>query len=151
MLDIGWSELLIIGIVMLLVVGPKDLPVFLRTLGKYFGAVKRQAAEFQKHFDDAMREAELDQLKKDVTDLRNEVEGTFRDTQKSIEEDVAEADRAYRKDPLAAPRSKAPESTTGSVVTATPPPAGSEQTAHASAEPPVAGRDKAPAPAPTDA
>ena len=59
MFDITSSKLLILGIVALLVIGPKDLPALLRTIGKYMGIIKRQAAEFRAQFDEAMRESEL--------------------------------------------------------------------------------------------
>ena len=59
MFDITSSKLLILGIVALLVIGPKDLPALLRTIGKYVGIIKRQAAEFRAQFDEAMRESEL--------------------------------------------------------------------------------------------
>ena len=65
MFDITSSKLLILGIVALLVIGPKDLPALLRTIGKYMGIVKRHAADFRAQFEDAIRESELDQLKKD--------------------------------------------------------------------------------------
>ena len=64
MFDITSSKLLILGIVALLVIGPKDLPALLRTIGKYMGIIKRQAAEFRAQFDEAMRESELHELKK---------------------------------------------------------------------------------------
>ena len=60
MFEISWSELLILGIVTLVFVGPKELPVFLRTLGRYAGVVRRHANEFKSQFDAAMREAELE-------------------------------------------------------------------------------------------
>ena len=60
MFEISWSELLILAIVTLVFVGPKELPVFLRTLGRYAGVVRRHANEFKSQFDAAMREAELD-------------------------------------------------------------------------------------------
>ncbi|MEL6872331.1 MAG: Sec-independent protein translocase protein TatB, partial [Pseudomonadota bacterium] len=47
MLDIGWTELLVIGVVALLVVGPKELPGLLRTIGRYVGMIRRQANEFR--------------------------------------------------------------------------------------------------------
>ena len=65
MFDITSSKLLLLGIVALIVIGPKDLPVLLRTIGKYVGIIKRQAAEFRSQFEEAVRESELDQLKKD--------------------------------------------------------------------------------------
>ena len=61
MFDITSSKLLILGIVALLVIGPKDLPALLRTIGKYMGIIKRHAAEFRAQFDEAMRESELEQ------------------------------------------------------------------------------------------
>jgi sec-independent protein translocase protein TatB len=66
MFDITSSKLLILGIVALLVIGPKDLPALLRTIGKYMGIIKRHAADFRAQFDDAMRESELAELKKEV-------------------------------------------------------------------------------------
>ena len=70
MFDITSSKLLILGIVALLVIGPKDLPALLRTIGKYMGIIKRHAAEFRAQFDEAMRESELDELKKEVENDR---------------------------------------------------------------------------------
>ena len=69
MFDIGWSELLLIGIVALIVIGPKELPGALRTAGQWMGKIRRMAAEFQGQFQEAMREAEIDQLKKDMDDM----------------------------------------------------------------------------------
>lgn len=65
MFDIGWSELLIIGIVALIVIGPKELPVVLRTVGQWMTKVRRMAAEFQSQFHEAMREAELAEMRKE--------------------------------------------------------------------------------------
>lgn len=78
MFDISWSELLIVAVVTLIFVGPKDLPRFLNTMGRYAGAIRRQAAEFRAQFDDAMREAELDALKKEVDEVRGGIESTAR-------------------------------------------------------------------------
>lgn len=69
MFDIGWSELLVIGIVALVVIGPKELPGVLRTVGQMVGKLRRMAGEFQGQFQEALREAELDGLKKDFTDF----------------------------------------------------------------------------------
>lgn len=65
MLDIGWSELLVVAVVAIIVVGPKDLPAMLRSIGRIVGQMKRMANEFTSQFDDAMREAELDQIRTD--------------------------------------------------------------------------------------
>jgi sec-independent protein translocase protein TatB len=69
MFDIGWSELLVIGIVALVVIGPKELPGVLRSVGQMVGKLRRMAGEFQGQFQEALREAELDSLKKGFTDF----------------------------------------------------------------------------------
>jgi sec-independent protein translocase protein TatB len=91
MFDLTSSKLLILGIVALIVVGPKELPFLLRTIGKYMGMIKRQAAEFRSQFDDAMRESELDQIKKDVEGMGREMETTMRDAEMSVDREVAQA------------------------------------------------------------
>jgi sec-independent protein translocase protein TatB len=75
MFDIGWSELLLIGVVALIVIGPKELPGALRTLGQWTGKLRRMAAEFQGQFQEAMREAEMVDLKKQVDDLTMQAQG----------------------------------------------------------------------------
>jgi sec-independent protein translocase protein TatB len=62
--DIGWTELAVIACVAILVVGPKELPGMLRTIGKTVGQLRKMAGDFQKQFDEAVREAELDEVKK---------------------------------------------------------------------------------------
>src|SRR5262245_50307640 len=69
MFDIGWSELLVIGIVALIAIGPKELPAVLRTVGQWMGKIRRMASEFQGQFQEAMREAEMADLKKQVDDM----------------------------------------------------------------------------------
>ncbi len=69
MFDIGWGELVIIGIVALIAIGPKELPGALRTLGQWMGKVRRMASEFQNQFNEAMREAEMADIKKQVDTL----------------------------------------------------------------------------------
>jgi len=76
MFDIAWSELLLIGDVALVVIGPKELPGALRTAGQAIGKVRRMAAEFQGQFNDAMRDAELHDLKKQVEDIGNSVQAS---------------------------------------------------------------------------
>ncbi len=71
MFDIGWSELLIVAVVAIIVVGPRDLPRMLRTVGQYVGKVRRMAGDFRTQFDDALKEADLDDLKKDVDSIRS--------------------------------------------------------------------------------
>ncbi len=71
MLDIGWSELLVIGVVALVVVGPKELPTLLRTVGQWVGKARRMASEFQGQLNEAIREADLEDVRKSVDDLRS--------------------------------------------------------------------------------
>jgi len=94
MFDITSSKLLLLGIVALIVIGPKDLPVLLRTIGKYVGIIKRQAADFRAQFDEAVRESELDQLKKDVENMGAEAEASMREAERGVtaELDAAKAD-----------------------------------------------------------
>jgi sec-independent protein translocase protein TatB len=80
MFDVGASELLVIGAVALIVIGPKELPGLLRTAGAAMNKVRRMASEFRGQFDEAMREAELDQAKKaftDVSDMASSAKTTF--------------------------------------------------------------------------
>jgi sec-independent protein translocase protein TatB len=74
MFDIGWSELLLIGIVALIAIGPKELPGALRTLGQWMSKVRRMASEFQNQFHEAMREAELADLKKEVDEMASKAQ-----------------------------------------------------------------------------
>ncbi|MEP9371650.1 Sec-independent protein translocase protein TatB [Mesorhizobium sp. KR1-2] len=71
MFDIGWSELLVIAIVMIVVVGPKDLPRMLRTFGKTTAKLRAMAGDFQRQFNEALKEAELDDVKRSIDDLRS--------------------------------------------------------------------------------
>lgn len=91
MFDITSSKLLILAIVALIVVGPKDLPVLLRTVGKYLGVIRRHANEFRAQFDEALREAELDQLRKDFDSVRNEMRSTIEHGSRAIETGIAKA------------------------------------------------------------
>jgi sec-independent protein translocase protein TatB len=86
MFDISWSELLILGIVTLIFVGPKELPVFLRTLGRYAGMVRRHANEFKAQFDVAMREAELDSMRKEVAEMQTSINSEIMKAKTSIDE-----------------------------------------------------------------
>lgn len=70
MFEVGWTEMLVIAIVMIVVVGPKDLPNMLRTFGRTVAKLRAMAGDFQKQFNDALKEAELDDVKKSVDALR---------------------------------------------------------------------------------
>jgi sec-independent protein translocase protein TatB len=79
MFDIGWSELLLIAVVAMVVIGPKDLPNALRSLGRTLRGVRRMASDFQSQFNEAMREAELDDLRREVQGLRDTARGIVKD------------------------------------------------------------------------
>jgi sec-independent protein translocase protein TatB len=88
MFDLTSSKLLILGVVALIVVGPKELPFLLRTIGKYVGMIRRQANEFRAQFDEAMREAELDSIRKDVENVARDAENTLRDAGSSVDREI---------------------------------------------------------------
>lgn len=108
MFDIAWSEFLVVAVVALVVVGPRDLPALLRTVGKTVASLRRMAGEFQSQFHEAMREAELDDLKNEVTGLkdkaskfvgaspfeiaRNEIRGALEGKPSALAGDAAKAD-----------------------------------------------------------
>lgn len=69
MFDFSWSHMLVIAIVALVVIGPKELPAVLRTAGQWMGKVRRMAAEFQGQFQEALREAEMADLKQHFDDI----------------------------------------------------------------------------------
>jgi sec-independent protein translocase protein TatB len=114
MFDIGWGELLVIGIVALIAIGPKELPGALRTLGQWMGKLRRMASEFQNQFQEAMREAEMADLKKQVDEMTSqassytnfdpvsEVRKEFESTQQQVESAIADKPPAEPASPPAA-------------------------------------------------
>jgi sec-independent protein translocase protein TatB len=99
MFDISWTEFLLIGVVALIVIGPKELPSVMRTMGQWTRKVRSMAADFQNQFQEAMREAEMAYLKKQVDDIahdikqydplkevRSDLEATGKDIQASLEQ-----------------------------------------------------------------
>ena len=66
MLDVGWTEILVIAIVLIIVVGPKDLPQMLRTFGRMVAKMRGMAGDFRQQFDEALREADLDDVRKTI-------------------------------------------------------------------------------------
>ncbi len=100
MFDIAWTELLVVAVIAIIVVGPKELPSMLRAFGKTFGQVRRTAREFQSTFNDALREAErqagLDDVKKDLSavskiDPAKDLRKSLSDTKKALGEKVTDA------------------------------------------------------------
>jgi sec-independent protein translocase protein TatB len=72
MFDIGWSELLVIAVVAIVVVGPKDLPKLMRGFGHYAGKLRRAASDFQRQFEEAMRESEVEEVRKAIESVKTE-------------------------------------------------------------------------------
>ncbi len=87
MFGLGWGEMVVIGIVALIAIGPKELPTVLRSLGHWIGKIRRMANEFQGQFQEALREAELTDLKKHADDIAADVTNfdPMADTQKEME------------------------------------------------------------------
>ncbi|MFK4056714.1 Sec-independent protein translocase protein TatB [Brevundimonas sp. NPDC046655] len=91
---IGGFEILVIGLVALLVVGPKDLPMLMRKVGQFVAKARGMANEFRASFDEMARQSELDDLRKEVEALRSgqgmhplgaEAEAAFKDIRKDLE------------------------------------------------------------------
>ncbi|WGS17196.1 MULTISPECIES: Sec-independent protein translocase protein TatB [unclassified Bradyrhizobium] len=92
MFDIGWSELVVIAVVALIAIGPKELPGVLRMVGQWMGKARRMAAEFQGQFQEAMREAEMADLKKSFDEVREAATGlTSGNIMTSLQKDVSDA------------------------------------------------------------
>jgi sec-independent protein translocase protein TatB len=70
MFDLGWTEMLVIAIVLIVVVGPKDLPRMLRSFGRTTAKMRAMAGDFRRQFDEALKEAELDDVKNLASDMR---------------------------------------------------------------------------------
>jgi len=95
MFDISWSEFVIIGVVALIVIGPKELPGVMRTLGQYTRKVRSMAADFQNQFQEAMREAEMADLKKQVDDMAADIKSY--DPLKDVRADVESIGKDFEK------------------------------------------------------
>jgi sec-independent protein translocase protein TatB len=115
MFDIGWTEMLVIAIVMIVVVGPKDLPKMLRTFGRTTTKLRAMAGDFRKQFDEALKEAELDDVKGIVDDVRklnptNEIRQALNPMQKAAADVRAGLDSALnpKKPATPAPAATAP-------------------------------------------
>jgi sec-independent protein translocase protein TatB len=136
MFDIGWSEFVVIAVVALIAIGPKELPGVLRMVGQWMGKARRMAAEFQGQFQEAMREAEMADLKKSFDEVKEAASGfTGGNIMTSLQKDVGEALRIDDIDKpaasveapvtphLEAPAATSPEASGEIVPAETPPPA----------------------------
>jgi sec-independent protein translocase protein TatB len=135
--DLAWSEIALIGVVALLVIGPKELPGAIRSVAQMLGKARRMAGEFQGHVDEMVREAKLDEVKREIdqfkTNVQNEVykatnvDDLKRDIVDPLKQTAADMQRPW--DQPAAP-------------------AGTPASAEAAPEPPAPAPAAAPAPAP---
>ena len=116
MFDIGWSELVVIGVVALIAIGPKELPGVLRAVGQWMGKIRRMAGEFQGQFQEAMREAEMADLKKQFDETTSAVKSTFDTTdiknelEKMIQEPTGTTSAATPSSDPTAPAAETPAS-----------------------------------------
>jgi sec-independent protein translocase protein TatB len=92
MFDIGWSELVVIAVVALIAIGPKELPGVLRMVGQWMGKARKMAGEFQGQFQEAMREAEMADLKKSFDEVKDAATGMSPgNIMTSLQKDVGDA------------------------------------------------------------
>jgi len=115
MFDIGWTELLVLAVLAIIIVGPKDLPRMLYSLGQTVSSLRRQANEFRHQFNESMREAGMDDVRNDMkkmSDLnptrkiKDEIEGTFRDQPRRSSEAASGSDAGKGASDTAAPASQ---------------------------------------------
>jgi sec-independent protein translocase protein TatB len=118
MFDIGWSELVLIAVVALIAIGPKELPGVLRMVGQWMGKARKMAAEFQGQFQEAMREAEMADLKKSFDEVREAATGfAGNNVMTSLQKDVSDALNISDVDKPAATSAPALEAPAASVDT----------------------------------
>jgi sec-independent protein translocase protein TatB len=145
MFDIGWSELVVIAVVALIAIGPKELPGVLRMVGQWMGKARKMAAEFQGQFQEAMREAEMADLKKSFDEVKDVATGLSPgNVMTSLQKDVSDALQIGDVDkPAVTPNDAQVASAIGEPVTPTTPAAPTPETfveaeAHAAASEPLA-------------
>jgi sec-independent protein translocase protein TatB len=140
MFDIGWSEIAVIAVVALIAIGPKELPGVLRMVGQWMGKARKMASEFQGQFQEAMREAEMADLKKSFDEVKEAASGfTGGNIMTSLQKDVTSAlridDVDKPMDPQGAPSVEA------SVAPAIEPPATSSDAQATSGDAPATSSD----------
>ncbi|HRP79830.1 MAG TPA: Sec-independent protein translocase protein TatB [Aquamicrobium sp.] len=148
MFDIAWTEMLVIAVVMIVVVGPKELPGMLRTIGKTTAKLRTMAGEFRKQFDDALKEAELDDLKKLADDARRlnpaaDIKKAFNPLETAGKDVRAGLAAAFNPPKAEPPKPKAPEP--AAVAPAAPAATPAAPVPAAAAAMPAAVKPKAPA------
>ena len=138
MFDIGWSELVVIGVVALIAIGPKELPGVRRSLGHWMGKVRRMAGEFQDQFREAMREAEVSDLKRQFDEasakatagFTNPLETAQKEVEKAFGTEPSSTDASSPSPSIAATDPGAIEPSASASVTETPSPETAQEPAH---------------------
>jgi sec-independent protein translocase protein TatB len=140
MFDFSSGELLLIALAVLIFIKPKDLPMVLRTVGQWTGKIRRMAGEFQDQFREAMREAEMADIKKDIDEATGKLGSGITDPFKELHE--AAEWKPPETTSATPPAADAPPAPPADAITPQPAPVAATEVAHAPASAP------APAPAP---
>lgn len=136
MLDLAWTEIALILVVALIVIGPKDLPHAIRGVAEFIRKARRMAGEFQVHVDEMMRETKLDEVKRQIDEVRH---GAY-EMKRQFEEEI-DKDRDIAKsfsDPFAEPVTPPPPSPAATPASAPAPATASAEPAAAPPPPPPA-------------
>jgi sec-independent protein translocase protein TatB len=147
MFDLTSSKLLLLAVVALLVIGPKDFPILLRTIGKYMGIIRGHAKEFRAQFDEAMRDSEIGQIKKDMESFGRETEASLTATKQSVEQTFAEARQGVETS-VVAPAEATPKAAADPLAEAAASPAASEALPPTTPGPAPAASEADPTPSP---
>lgn len=121
MLDLSWGEIVLIGAVAVVFIGPKELPGALRTMGKFMGKARTMAREFQNNVDDMIREAELEEVKNKVQSATSFATGGIAGAIQNAIDPKGELEKAIA----------APETLAAPVESARLPPSATEETSTA--------------------
>ena len=154
MFDLSSGELLLIALAALIFIKPKDLPAVLRAIGQWTGKIRRMAGEFQDQFREAMREAEMADIKKDIEEATGKIGGgidPFKELHEAAEwkptETTSATPPAADAPPAAPAEAIVPQPATAAAAEAAPAPAPAAEPATAASEPatatPPAGGDRA--------
>lgn len=141
MFDFAWSEIALILLVALVVIGPKELPNAVRGLAEFIRKARRMAGEFQVHVDEMMRETKLDEVKKQIDEVRTGIYDMKRDVERQIDENGI---RDAFKDPFVDTTPSSGTTTTPASATPTPEPAPAPPPVAASVPPPPPAAPKGP-------
>ena len=141
MFDLAWSEIALIGVVALVVIGPKDLPEAIRGVARGVQKLRRMASEFQTHADELVREAKLDEVRNQIHEVRSAVNEIRNfdlrgEVEKHVDSDGS-IRRSFQDDPLKTPSATTDWANPPPVVT-TPPPEAMEGASAGMAPPPPA-------------